>query len=284
MPVMDGLETTRRIRSDADLATLPVLALTAGVTPSQRSAAIEAGMNGFITKPVDMERAVALVKSIVAGQSLTSPWQEVHISESESEASTGVGSVLLNQEHGLRVFKTRDRYQRFLRLFIRMYEPAVVQIPGLMDKPDELQSLAHKIRGGAGHLGLDQVRELCADIENQVSESLPYAQSVEQLITALNSSFAEIDRAFPDEEPVEPAQDASLDPQQLIEALKPLQMHLTNYDLDSADALFQGLKSELTPGHRDALQNAIDLFDSKLALEELERIFAKLNNSTTTAR
>lgn len=284
MPVMDGLETTRRIRSDADLATLPVIALTAGVTSSQRSAAIEAGMNGFITKPVDMERAVALVKSIVAGQSLTSPWQEAHSNEIESEAGTGVDPVVLNQEYGLRVFKTRGSYQRFLRLFIRMYEPAVVQIPGLMDKPDELQSLAHKIRGVAGHLGLDQVRELCADIENQVSESLPYAQSVEELITALNSSFAEIDRIYPEEAPVESAPETNLDPQQLIEALKPLQMHLTNYDLDSADALFQGLKSELTPGDRDALQNAIDLFDSKLALEELERISANLNNSTTTAR
>jgi len=284
MPVMDGLETTRRIRSDADLATLPVLALTAGVTPSQRSAAIEAGMNGFITKPVDMERAVALVKSIIAGQTLTSPWQEAHSNEAESEAGTGVAPVVLNQQYGLRVFKTRDRYQRFLRLFVRMYQPAVIQIPGLMNKPDELQSLVHKIRGGAGHLGLDQVRDLCADIENQVSESLPYAQSVEQLITALNSSFAEIDRIYPEEAPVESAPEANLDPQQLIEALKPLQMHLTNYDLDSAVALFQGLKSELTPGDRDALQNAIDLFDSKRALKELERISANLNHSSSRTR
>lgn len=284
MPVMDGLETTRRIRSDADLATLPVLALTAGVTPSQRNAAMDAGMNGFITKPVDMERAVALIKSIVAGQSLTSPWQGVHSSEIERKAGTGVGPVVLNQEYGLRVFKTRDRYQRFLRLFIQMYQPVVVKMPELMDKADELQSLVHKIRGGAGHLGLDQVRDICADIENQVSESLPNTKSVEQLITALNSSFAEIDRIYPEEAPVESAPEANFDPQQLIEALKPLQIHLTNYDLDSASALFQGLKTELTPRDRDALQSAIDLFDSKRALKELERISANLNNSSASAR
>lgn len=62
MPVMDGLEATRRIRAQARLRDLPVLCLTAGITEAERAAAIAAGMTGFIEKPIDMRSLVAAVE------------------------------------------------------------------------------------------------------------------------------------------------------------------------------------------------------------------------------
>jgi CheY-like chemotaxis protein len=56
MPVMDGLTATREIRKNPDLAHLPVFALTAGVLPEERQAALDAGVNGFIAKPIDLEQ------------------------------------------------------------------------------------------------------------------------------------------------------------------------------------------------------------------------------------
>jgi two-component system sensor histidine kinase/response regulator len=55
MPGMDGLETTRRIRTGLGLTALPVLALSAGSLPEERELALAAGMNAFITKPVDSQ-------------------------------------------------------------------------------------------------------------------------------------------------------------------------------------------------------------------------------------
>ncbi|MDP3832425.1 MAG: response regulator [Hydrogenophaga sp.] len=55
MPGMDGLETTRRIRGERGLTALPVLALSAGSLPEERELALAAGMNAFITKPVDSQ-------------------------------------------------------------------------------------------------------------------------------------------------------------------------------------------------------------------------------------
>ncbi|WP_173346223.1 PAS domain S-box protein [Pseudoduganella dura] len=52
MPVMDGLETTRRIRADARLAGLRVLAMTATATSEERERCMEAGMDDFIAKPI----------------------------------------------------------------------------------------------------------------------------------------------------------------------------------------------------------------------------------------
>jgi CheY-like chemotaxis protein len=54
MPVMDGFETTQRLRSLPGLATLPVIALTAGVTEEEQAQCLAAGMNDFISKPIDL--------------------------------------------------------------------------------------------------------------------------------------------------------------------------------------------------------------------------------------
>jgi CheY-like chemotaxis protein len=58
MPVMDGLEAARHIRADPLLAALPVIAVSAGVLPHQRQAALEAGMDDFIAKPIQLDTLV----------------------------------------------------------------------------------------------------------------------------------------------------------------------------------------------------------------------------------
>ncbi|MDB5751275.1 MAG: hybrid sensor histidine kinase/response regulator, partial [Ramlibacter sp.] len=54
MPVLDGLAATRVIRGRLGLADLPVLALTASVLPLDRQRCLEAGMNDFIGKPMEL--------------------------------------------------------------------------------------------------------------------------------------------------------------------------------------------------------------------------------------
>jgi PAS domain S-box-containing protein len=53
MPVMNGLEATRLIRKDPRFASLPIVAMSAGVTLEEQSACDEVGMTGFIGKPID---------------------------------------------------------------------------------------------------------------------------------------------------------------------------------------------------------------------------------------
>ena len=61
MPVMDGYEATRRIRSIARFKELPVIAMTAGAMSGDKDKALEAGMNDFIPKPFEFEEFFSIL-------------------------------------------------------------------------------------------------------------------------------------------------------------------------------------------------------------------------------
>ncbi|HXM35122.1 MAG TPA: response regulator, partial [Pyrinomonadaceae bacterium] len=56
LPLMDGLEATRRIRENLLLREVPILALNGWGTPSFHAAALAAGCDDCMTKPIDFER------------------------------------------------------------------------------------------------------------------------------------------------------------------------------------------------------------------------------------
>ena len=65
MPVYDGYEVLRRVRSDLKMENLPVLALTAYAMQQDREKALAAGFDDFITKPVDVAALRSQVKKIL---------------------------------------------------------------------------------------------------------------------------------------------------------------------------------------------------------------------------
>ncbi len=68
MPVMNGYEATRRIRKakDPQLSHIPIIAMTANAFDEDRRAALDAGMNGHIAKPIDIPKFLELLQEILA--------------------------------------------------------------------------------------------------------------------------------------------------------------------------------------------------------------------------
>jgi CheY-like chemotaxis protein len=66
MPQLDGLGATRRIREQEALREIPVIAVTAFGTEGFQRAAYDAGVSGYLTKPIDFDRMHRLVARLLA--------------------------------------------------------------------------------------------------------------------------------------------------------------------------------------------------------------------------
>jgi CheY-like chemotaxis protein len=68
LPVIDGWEATRRIKSNEATRHIPVIALTAHAMSGSREKALAAGCDEFDTKPVDFDRLVRKINSVLANK------------------------------------------------------------------------------------------------------------------------------------------------------------------------------------------------------------------------
>ena len=65
LPDVDGWETTRRMRSDAALRAIPIIALTAHAMAGDREKALAAGCDEYDTKPVDLEQLIMKITTLI---------------------------------------------------------------------------------------------------------------------------------------------------------------------------------------------------------------------------
>jgi two-component system cell cycle response regulator DivK len=69
LPGTDGLEALRRLREDERTADIPVIALTAQAMAGDRERFLEAGFNGYVSKPVDVVEFIGTVRQYCEGRS-----------------------------------------------------------------------------------------------------------------------------------------------------------------------------------------------------------------------
>lgn len=65
LPVVDGWEATRRLKADAALKHIPVIALTAHAMANDREKALEAGCDDYDTKPIDLPRLLEKIEALL---------------------------------------------------------------------------------------------------------------------------------------------------------------------------------------------------------------------------
>jgi CheY-like chemotaxis protein len=69
LPTLDGLGATRRIRENESLREVPIIAITAFGTEGFQRAAYDAGVSGYLTKPIDLDRMHQLMARLLSPNS-----------------------------------------------------------------------------------------------------------------------------------------------------------------------------------------------------------------------
>lgn len=186
MPVMNGYEATRRIRREPALADLPVIALTAGAFLEQQELANEAGMNSFIAKPFDVDAAIALIIKVtgrVAKTSAVLPLDQEIESATVFEKYPGIDIAA-----ALSRLKNQTLYRNLLTRFISENTDIVSRIQGC--ESQEGAHLAHRLKGAAGTLAIDEVANLASLLEQELRSGADPSKSLNQLQIALDTAIA----------------------------------------------------------------------------------------------
>ncbi len=154
MPEMDGIDAARAIRkAGGRAAAVPIIAVTANVFSSERDACLAAGMNGFVSKPIDRHKLFNAIK----------PWDIAGATE-RPETAEPAADVL---DRGLMKDLMEELGEDGLReLFVIFWGDAANLVAELeaairSHNPDQASRTLHTLKGAAANLGLVAVASAC---------------------------------------------------------------------------------------------------------------------------
>lgn len=193
MPIMDGLEATRQIRSliaEGSLGDVIIVALTANVMKGDRKECLDAGMNDYISKPVCKE----MLKTSLA------KWLPHKTSDgSVDDKETVPASVILNEETlGNYCDIMQDKFMYGIDVFLHETWLLFGNISESWKKNDikAVHHATHSLKSSTAMFGAMQLFSLCEDLEEETYNIMEQGRTLEDMDDAIIDDMVQAFKRF----------------------------------------------------------------------------------------
>ena len=160
MPELDGYEATRRMRASEDGdPRVPIIAMTAGAMEGDREAALDAGMDDYLTKPLRPEALDAVLER----------WLGAAPEPAHAEPLVDDSRIQSFREN------YPDIVERLIALFVDSTPPLLQQLDAAAETGDEerVRRLAHKLKSSCDNVGASRMAALCRALEHPNGDPRP---------------------------------------------------------------------------------------------------------------
>ena len=173
MPVMDGYEATRRLRQDPRFRDLPILAMTANAMAGDRERVLAAGMNDHIAKPIDVAELFTTLARWVRPKS-PAPMATTTATPTAAPAAPEAEPPALPVLDGIDTAAALQRLQGDTALYLKLLRKTAATQADSLEQYDaavaaadwtSAQRVIHSLKGVAGNLGAEPLRQACARLE-----------------------------------------------------------------------------------------------------------------------
>ena len=206
MPEMDGYEATRAIRArDWNAARLPVIALTAHATDGERDKCLRAGMNDYISKPVEKENLRRIVAQWISKtNSKNTAGENLQISDKNLLAADEVATSAAIPAVDIAILdEITDNDNEMRREIVEIYLEQTVSSLSEMEQAisindaHRLYELAHKTLGGSAICGMTAIVEPMRKLERmgyegKINEAAPILAQARNAFAAIDTECRKI--------------------------------------------------------------------------------------------
>ncbi len=183
MPVMDGFEATRQIRSDSRYDNMPILAMTAHATYGDSQKILQAGMNAHIIKPINVKKMYELILTFLSHDNVRFEKGQFPVDSdfSASESGTVNGFDLVAALD--RLDGNNTLFKRLLRRFAEKNSrtPASLTEELRSGNVENAYRIAHTVKSSSGTIGAVDLMNLAGLLETAIGNRVASEQTQELL-------------------------------------------------------------------------------------------------------